>query len=112
MSAHVLLNIDESDRLYGPTRRVFNTTDEAVEFAAYARSCNCQGEVVGVFDENGDEIQFGGTQSSTEAKASTESSAPAHSATKAEWEKYADAEGVSYPSDATKQQIIDAVEGK
>jgi hypothetical protein len=107
MSAEVLVIRDEHDRRYGPTRRQFVTTDEAVAFAMAAIGCSGHhGEVVAVLDEDGDEVDVGlsGTEDGDVP--------PAHSALKAEWEQYAKDHGVQYPSDATKADIIALVEGK
>ena len=103
MVATVHVIIDQHDHISGPTVRRFEDTDQAVSWAQYARGCGCQGEVVGVFDDEGNEVGF--------ATPDAGDSPPAHSATKSEWQKYADAHGVKYPSDATKDQIIKLVEG-
>lgn len=107
MTAHVLIVQDEHDRLYGPTKVEFNTTDEAVVYAKDALACNCKGEVLAVFDEDGEEVEVGAS-----GVDKGDDKPPAHSATKAEWQEYADSHGVQYPSDASKADIIARVEGK
>ena len=107
MTASIHIIQDEHDRLYGPTRLTFGTTDEAVVYAQEALSCGCKGEVVAVFDEDGEEVEVEGL-----VQGGSGGEPPAQSATKAEWEDYARSQGLTWPSTATKSDIIALVEGK
>lgn len=100
MSAQVLINIDAQDRMSGhPTVRHFVTTDEAVAFAQIAVACNCHGDVVAVFGDDGEEVDPSVYGSQAETKR------PAASASKADWVAYAESIGFD-PTDLTRDQII------
>lgn len=113
MAATVHIITDERDRLYGPSVRSFVTVDEALTFAQVSVACGCRGQVVAVFDEEGDEVngELWGAPEGTESTPEPAAKAPARSASKATWVEYAESQGVEVTSDMTRDDIIAIMEG-